>query len=123
MHRWSDRTAVLIVLTVLLSGTTAAAPNEVAISGNTIATGRLKTSVMAEIQDEARRKASCANVDSITIAPLADKTGNQFNSQGDLRIGCVQERWTASFCGATAAFIVEFTGNGMLGPSFTVRPE
>ena len=112
---------LLSAATVCTAATIAQGATE--LSGNTIVTGRLKISVVEEIQDRVKRTGSCPNVDSITIAPLSGKTGNQFNSQGDLRIGSMQERWTANFCGTTAAFIVELTGNGMLGPSFTVRPE
>ena len=112
----------LIAATAICS-VPAVAQAETAWVGNTVASGRLKKSVAAEVMDEAQRKASCASVDSIAIAALPGKGGNQFNAQGELRIGSVQERWTASLCGSAAAFIVEFTGNGMMGMSFTVRPE
>ena len=92
-------------------------------SGKTIAAGRLRDDVVAEVTAEARRRVQCAGVDSIAVTNQRIEPGAQVGSDGSLRIGSASERWEASLCGAVVGFTVTFTGNGMLGVNFSLQKD
>jgi hypothetical protein len=113
------------ICTVLVAVALASPPTQaqIDVTGDTLARGAAKSSLVRTIEREAKRISSCRSVDSIEVLAQAADPGAQLDSSGNLIIGTVTERWVARLCQGSVAFSVAFTGNGMLGSTFSVRSE
>jgi hypothetical protein len=113
------------ICTVLVAAALAslAAQAQVGVTGDTLAQGAAKNSLVRTIEREAKRISSCGSIESIEVVAQTAEPGAQLDSSGNLIIGTVTESWIAKVCKTAVSFSVTFTGNGMLGSTFSVRPE